>query len=116
MVKEKIAYRTVYLEIFFSKSLTCLPCFLLLDVLFIYSKENCILLHLLASGGPGVLGIWGEWLFIFRDLGSNGNYFRGGGEQAHSFGDLGSPTKKQKNNKGKASNLLDFFLKKIFCF
>ena len=45
---------------------------------------------------PGVLGIWGEWLFIFRDLGSTGNYFRGAGEQAHSFGDLGSPAKKQK--------------------
>ena len=44
-----------YLEIFlFSKSLTCLPfasecvCWFL-DVLFIYSKENCIILHLLAS-------------------------------------------------------------------
>ena len=47
-------------------------------------------------GPPGVLGIWGEWLFIFRDLGSTGNYFRGAGEQAHSFGDLGSPVKKQK--------------------
>ena len=48
-------------------------------------------------GPPGVLGIWGEWLFIFRDLGSTGNYFRGSGEHAHSFGDLGSPAKKQKN-------------------
>ena len=47
-------------------------------------------------GPPGVLGIMGEWLFIFRDLGSTGNYFRGAGEQAHSFGDLGSPAKKQK--------------------
>ena len=58
-------------------------------------------------GPPGVLGIWGEWLFIFRDLRSTGNYFRGAGEQAHSFGDLGSPAKKQKN-KGKASILFDF--------
>ena len=48
-------------------------------------------------GPPGVLGILGEWLFIFRDLGSTGNYFRGAGEKAHSFGDLGSSTKKQKN-------------------
>ena len=57
----------------------------------------------------GVLGIWGEWLFIFRDLGSTGNYFRGSGEQAHSFGDLGSPAKKQKKKKkGKASILFDF--------
>ena len=50
-----------------------------------------------ANGPPGVFGIWGEWLFIFRDLGSTGNYFRGAGEQAHSFGDLGSPAIKQKN-------------------
>ena len=48
-------------------------------------------------GPPGVLGIWGEWLFIFRDLGSTGNYFRGAGEQTHSFGDLVSPAKEQKN-------------------
>ena len=43
---------------------------------------------------PGILRIWREWLFIFRDLGSTGNYFRGAGEQAHSFRDLGSPAKK----------------------
>ena len=40
---------------FFSKSLTCLPfasecvCWFNLDVLFIYSKENCINWHLLTS-------------------------------------------------------------------
>ena len=62
----------------------------------------------ISLGPPGILGIWGEWLFIFRDLGSTGNYFRGAGEQAHSFGDLRSPAKKQKN-KGKASTLFDFF-------
>ena len=28
------------------------------------------------GGAPGVLGIWGEWLFIFRDLGSTGNYIK----------------------------------------
>ena len=50
---------------------------------------------------PGVWGIWGEWLFIFRDLRSTGNYFMGAGEQAHSFGDLGSPAKKQKTIKEK---------------
>ena len=55
----------------------------------------CTLNRLYNGGPPGVWGIWGEWLFIFRDLGSTGNYFRGAGEQAHSFGDLGSPTKKQ---------------------
>ena len=49
-------------------------------------------------GLPRVLGIWGEGLFIFRELGSTGNYFQGFGEQAHSFGNLGSPAKKQKIN------------------
>ena len=38
-------------------------------------------------GPPGVLGIWGEGLFIFRELGSTANYFRGAGEQAQTFGD-----------------------------
>ena len=47
-------------------------------------------------GPPGVFGIWGKWLIIFRDLGSTDNYFRGAGEQAHSFGDLSTPAKKQK--------------------
>ena len=46
------------------------------------------------SGPPGVLGIWGEWLFIFRELGSTGNYLRGAREQVHNFGDLGSLDKK----------------------
>ena len=46
-------------------------------------------------------GIWGEWLFIFRELGSTGNYFRGAREQAHNFGDIGSLAKKQKKKKKK---------------
>ena len=50
---------------------------------------------------PGVLGIWGEWLFIFRELGSTGNYFRGAREQAHNFGDIGSLAKKAKKKKKK---------------
>ena len=45
-------------------------------------------------GPPGVWGIWGERLFIFRELGSTAYYFRGAGEQAHTFGDLGSTAKK----------------------
>ena len=45
-------------------------------------------------GTPEVLGIWGERLFIYRELWGIGNYFQGSGEQAHSFGDLGSPAKK----------------------
>ena len=51
------------------------------------------------NGPPGVLGIWGEWLFIFRKLGGTGNYLSGAREQAHSFGDLGSPAKKQTGEK-----------------
>ena len=57
-------------------------------------------------GPPGVLGIWGEGLFIFRELGSTANYFRGAGEQAHTLGDLGS-TAKSKKNKYQASILSD---------
>ena len=45
-----------------------------------YSQISCM-------GLPGVLGSWGEGLFIFRELGSTANYFRGAGEQAHTFGD-----------------------------
>ena len=52
-------------------------------------------------GPPAVLGIWGEWLFIFRELGSTGNYFRGAREQAHNFGDIWSLAKKLKKNKEK---------------
>ena len=50
-------------------------------------------------GPPGVLGILGEWPFIFRELGSTGNYLRGAREQAHNFGDLESLAKKQKIRK-----------------
>ena len=67
-----------------------------------------VIFHDFVGAPPGVLGIWGEWLFIFRDLGSTGNYFRGAGEQAHSFGDLGSPAKKQKKKKGKPPFCLVF--------
>ena len=49
------------------------------------------------NGAPGVLGIWGEGLFIFREMGSTANYFRGAGEQAHTFWDLGSTAKSIKN-------------------
>ena len=40
----------------------------------------------LMFGALGVLGIWGEWPFIFRELGSTGYYFRGARKQAHNFG------------------------------
>ena len=38
------------------------------------------------TGATGVLDIWGEWLFIFRELRSTGNYFREPWEQAHGLG------------------------------
>ena len=65
-------------------------------------------------GPPGVWGIWGEWLFIFREQGGTGNYFQGFREQAHSFGDLEIPAKKFKKShlKGKAFILFDFLKKK----
>ena len=38
-----------------------------------------------------VLGDLGRMAFYFQGAGSTGNYFQGFCEQAHSFGDLGSP-------------------------
>ena len=58
------------------------------------SQETILFNMLYRKGPPEVFGIWGEWLFIFRDLESTGNYFQGLWEQAHSFVDLGSPAKK----------------------
>ena len=37
---------------------------------------------------PVIFESWGEWPFIFGELGSTGNYFQGAGEQALNFGDL----------------------------
>ena len=48
----------------------------------------------LLVGPQGVLVIWGEGLYIFRELGSTANYFNGAGEKAHTFGDLGRTAKK----------------------
>ena len=45
-------------------------------------------------GAPRGFGICGEWLFIFRELVSTGNYFKGSGGQAYHFVDLGGPAKK----------------------
>ena len=44
------------------------------------------------------MGIWENGYLFFMELGSTGNYFQGIGEQAHSFGDLGSTAKKFKKN------------------
>ena len=45
----------------------------------------------------GPQGFWGSgengYLFSGSCPGSTGNYFQGFGEQAHSFGDSGSPEK-----------------------
>ena len=58
---------------------------LTLELWGLYDRDNL---------GPWVLGIWGEGLFIFRELRSNDNHFQEFGEQVHSFGDLGSPANK----------------------
>ena len=65
------------------------------------------------NGPPGVWGIWGEWIFIFRELGSTCNYFRGAREHAHNLGGFREPCqkskkKKKKKKKGKASILFVF--------
>ena len=44
-------------------------------------------------GDPRGFGDLGRMTF-FRELERTGSYFRVSGEQAHSFGDLGSPVKK----------------------
>ena len=67
-------------------------------------------------------GAWTEWwgpqgfggsgengpAIFFRDQGSTGYFFRGAGEQAHSFGDLRSPAKNQKIIKEKPPFCLIF--------
>ena len=60
-------------------------------------------------GPSGVLGIWGEWLFIFRELGSTGSYFRDLGSKLIFWGSR-EPCKKVKTNLAFIS--FDFF--KIF--
>ena len=80
-----------------------------------YSKF-CV--EIFSIGAPaGVLGIWGEWLyiFIFRELGSTGNYFSGAREQANNFGDIGSLAKKQKKNKQKPPFCLIFKKFLLYC-
>ena len=50
-------------------------------------------------GAPGVLGIWGECLFIFRELGSTGIFLGDLGSNLIILGDIGSLAKKQKKKK-----------------
>ena len=47
-------------------------------------------------GVPRGFGDLGRMAFIFRELGSTGNYFQGFGEQAYSFGDFRSQAKRKK--------------------
>ena len=73
-----------------------------------------VLRNVTKCGAPRGFGDLGRTAIYFRELGSTGNYFHGSGEQAHSFGDLGNPVKKQKINlkshlKGKAFVLFIFF-------
>ena len=91
----------------YSRTRTVLPTKSDSDIIFCLQ----LLSKTLTSGPPGVLGIWGEWLFIFRELGSTGNYFRGAREQAHSFGDIGSLAKRQKKKKKLKASILFEFLK-----
>ena len=51
---------------------------------------------------PGVLGIQGEGLFIFRDLARRVIYFQGFGEKAYFWGGLWS---KERGGGGGALNL-----------
>ena len=55
-----------------------------------WALKSKVTLQYAFIGPPGVLESWGE----FRELRSTGNYFQGFGEQANSFGDLGSLSKK----------------------
>ena len=41
---------------------------------------------------PGVLGSWGENLFILKGAGRNSNYFKGAREQALNLREMGSTT------------------------
>ena len=69
----------------------------------------CIYVLVYLWGSPGVLGIWGECPFIFRELGSTGNYLREAREHAHNFGHIRSLAKKQKKiNKEKPPFCLIF--------
>ena len=65
-----------------------------LDLTNFFLTLSCVLLmghrkKVQSQKAPGVLGISGEWLFLFMELGSTGGsigyYLRGSGEQAHSF-------------------------------
>ena len=48
---------------------------------------------------PWILGSWGEWLFIFRELGGTDYYFRGAGEKSHTFGNFESIAKHLRKHK-----------------
>ena len=63
-------------------------------------------IHSLAYGAPRVLGSWGEGLFIFRELGSTANYFKGSwGANKHIHLGIKGALPKSKKNKYQASIL-----------
>ena len=56
-------------------------------------------------GPQGVLWILGEWLFIFRELGSTGNYFRGAWSRLMVLGNWSGALPKIKKNTKIRNNL-----------
>ena len=70
------------------------------------------------GGAPRGFGDLGRMAIYFQGSREHCTYFRGAGEQGHSFGDLGSPAKKQKKKKKKKREKPPFCLifKHFFCF
>ena len=65
------------------------------------------------TSGPRGYGIWGEKLFIFRELGSNGNYFQDVGSKLIVWGIYGAQQKSKKKSHLKGNAFISFdFLKK----
>ena len=50
-----------------------------------FFKINFKKIYIKAIETPRILGVLGRGLFIFRELGSTDNYFRGAWEEAHAF-------------------------------
>ena len=73
------------------------------------SAYRCRTVNKVRYGAPGVSRIWGEWLFILRELGAQVITSGDLGSKLIFFGDLGSPAKKQKKIKEKPPFCLIFF-------
>ena len=62
----------------------------------IHSRLHALTVYVIpaiAGRAPRGFGDLGRMAIYFQGAGGTGNYFQGFGEQAHSFGDLGSPAK-----------------------